>query len=93
MKALHRTEICGMRATVKMARDKEEERAQQRDRMLREEMEKRKRRLNAEKARKEGSYRTRDDWDRDRAGGSSSTNQEPDHPTPSSSSHSDWSQQ
>ena len=35
VKALHRTEICGMRATVKMAREKEEERAQARDRMLR----------------------------------------------------------
>ena len=32
MKSLHRTEICGMRATVKMAREKEEERAAARDR-------------------------------------------------------------
>ena len=39
-----------MRATVKMAREKEEEREQARDRMLREEMAKRKRRLEAEQA-------------------------------------------
>ena len=50
VKALHRTELCGMRATVKMAREKEEEREQARDRMLREEMAKRKRRLEAEQA-------------------------------------------
>ena len=35
MKSLHRTEICGMRATVKMAREKEEERAAARDRCVR----------------------------------------------------------
>ena len=35
MKSLHRTEICGMRATVKMAREKEEERAAARDRCAR----------------------------------------------------------
>ena len=39
-----------MRATVKMAREKEEERERARDRMLREEMAKRKRRLEAEQA-------------------------------------------
>ena len=35
VKSLHRTEICGMRATVKMAREKEEERAAARDRCAR----------------------------------------------------------
>jgi len=61
VKSLHRTEICGMRATVKMAREKEDERAQARDRMLREEMAKKKARMEAETARRGGSYRTRDD--------------------------------
>ena len=61
VKTLHRTEICGMRATVKMAREKEDERAQARDRMLREEMAKKKARMEAETARRGGSYRTRDD--------------------------------
>ena len=37
MKSLHRTEICGMRATVKMAREKEQERAAARDRCARDE--------------------------------------------------------
>ena len=41
-------------------------------RMLRDEMAKRKRKLESEKSRREGTYRTRDDWDRDRSGGSSS---------------------
>ena len=50
-----------MRATVKMAREKEDERAQARDRMLREEMAKKKARMEAETARRGGSYRTRDD--------------------------------
>ena len=70
-----------MRATVKMARDKEEERAQARDRMLREEMAKRKARLDSERARKEGSYRTRDDWDKDRerSSGASSSRGSRDH--------------
>ena len=64
VKSLHRTEICGMRATVKMAREKEEERAQARDRMLREEMAKKKARMEAENARRGGSYRTREDLER-----------------------------
>jgi len=61
VKSLHRSEICGMRATVKMAREKEDERAQARDRMLREEMAKKKARMEAETSRRGGSYRTRDD--------------------------------
>jgi len=78
VKALHRTEICGMRATVKMAREKEEERAQARDRMLREEMAKKKAKLEAEESRRGGTYRTRDDFESSR-GSSGSSSSSRDH--------------
>lgn len=94
VKALHRTEICGMRATVKMAREKEEERAQARDRMLRcqggddvsddcsdhsrEEMAKKKAKLEAEESRRGGTYRTREDFESSR-GSSGSSSSSRDH--------------
>ena len=81
VKSLHRTEICGMRATVKMAREKEDERAQARDRMLREEMAKKKARMEAETARRGGSYRTRDDLEGSRgsSGSGSSSHRDRDY--------------
>jgi len=79
VKTLHRTEICGMRATVKMAREKEDERAQARDRMLREEMAKKKARMEAETARRGGSYRTRDDLEGSRGSSGSSSHRDKDY--------------
>lgn len=79
VKSLHRTEICGMRATVKMASEKEEERAQARDRMLREEMAKKKARMEAENARRGGSYRTRDDVERSGSSSGSSSHRDRDY--------------
>ena len=79
VKSLHRTEICGMRATVKMAREKEEERAQARDRMLREEMAKKKAKMEAENARRGGTYRTRDDFERPGGSSGSSSHRDKDY--------------
>ena len=79
VKTLHRTEMCGMRATVKMAREKEDERAQARDRMLREEMAKKKARMEAETARRGGSYRTRDDFEGSRSSSGSSSHRDRDY--------------
>jgi len=79
VKSLHRTEICGMRATVKMAREKEDERAQARDRMLREEMAKKKARMEAETARRGGSYRTRDDLEGSEGSSGSSSHRDRDY--------------
>ena len=68
-----------MRATVKMAREKEQERAQARDRMLREEMAKKKARMEAENSRRGGSYRTRDDLEKSGSGGSSGSHRDRDY--------------
>lgn len=68
-----------MRATVKMAREKEQERAQARDRMLREEMAKKKARMEAENSRRGGSYRTRDDLEKSGSVGSSGSHRDRDY--------------
>jgi len=52
--ALNGNEICGMRAHVEMARDKDERRKRAQEKQLRMEMEKRKMRLEAEKRDKRG---------------------------------------
>jgi len=64
--ALNGTEICGMRAHVEMARDKDERRKRAQEKQLRMEMDKRKQRLEAERNEKRGeSSRSRDSY-RDR---------------------------
>jgi len=52
--SLNGNEICGMRAHVEMARDKDERRKRAQEKQLRMEMEKRKQRLEAEKNEKKG---------------------------------------
>lgn len=65
VKTLDGKEICGMRARVEMARDKEERKRRAQERQLREEMEKKKRRAESDRGR-DRDYRSRDGFSRDR---------------------------
>jgi len=86
--ALNGTEICGMRAHVEMARDKDERRKRAQEKQLQIEMDKRKRRLEEERRRN----RSRDKNDRDRRSRERSSRREEQEPRESGRNYHSYDQ-